>query len=113
MIYEPANLELCAQPYGLQTIRRFAPHIFNVYLQNQVLNPDGPDTLDTWCRGPVPFRQIPLWEDGGIDFRPLIDGLAAINYQGHITIHQASAELGIDAAIRESARYLKSFSASN
>ena len=113
LIYEPANLELCAQPYGLQTIRRFAPYLFNVYLQNQVLNPDGPDTLDTWCRGPVPFRQIPLWEDGGIDFRPLIDALAAIDYQGHITIHQASAELGIDAAIRESARYLKKISASN
>ncbi len=107
LIYEPANLELCGQAYGLETIRRFAPHIFNVYLQNQLLTPDGPDDLDTWCRGRVPFRQIPIWEQGGIDFAPLIDALSEIGYQGFVTIHQASAELGTEAAIAESARYLK------
>ena len=107
LIYEPANLELCGQAYGLETIRRFAPHIFNVYLQNQLLTPDGPDDLDTWCRGRVPFRQIPIWEQRGIDFAPLIDALSEVGYQGFITIHQASAELGTEAAIAESARYLK------
>lgn len=107
LIYEPANLELCGQPYQLNAIRRLAPHLFNVYLQNQILTTDGPDALDTWCRGPVRFRQIPLWEKGGIDFPPLIDALRSVGYQGYVTVHQASAELGTQAAVRESARYLK------
>jgi sugar phosphate isomerase/epimerase len=107
LIYEPANLELCGQAYGPETIRRFAPHIFNVYLQNQILTTDSPDALDTWCRGRVPFQQIPIWQEGGIDFPPLFDALREIDYQGYITIHQASAELGTEAAVKESARYLK------
>ncbi len=107
LIYEPANLELCGQPYGLDAIRRLAPHLFNVYLQNQVLTADGPDALDTWCRGAVQFRQIPLWEEGGISFPPLIDALRSVGYEGYVTVHQASAELGTEAAVRESARYLK------
>ena len=113
LIYEPANLQLCTQDFGEETIRRFAPHLFNVYLQNQVLTADGPESLDTWCRGPVSFRQIPIWEDGGIDFLPLLETLAEIGYQGHITIHQASAELGTEAAVKESAHYLKPFLACN
>ena len=113
LIYEPANLELCGQDYGPEVIRRFAPHIFNVYLQNQVLSPDGPDTLDTWCRGSVPFQQIPIWERDGIDFPPLIETLREIGYQGYITVHQASAELGTEAAVKESARYLQNLLASD
>ncbi len=113
LIYEPANLELCGQPYGLNAIRRFAPHIFNVYLQNHVLTADGPDALDTWCRGEVRFRQIPLWGKGGISFPPLIDALRAVGYKGYVTVHQASAELDTQAAVRESARYLKRLLATN
>ena len=113
LIYEPANLELCGQPYGLETIRRFAPYLFNVYLQNHLLTAEGPDALDTWCRGRVPFEQIPVWADGGIDFPPLIDALGEVGYQGYITIHQASAELGTETAVKESARYLKDLFANN
>ena len=107
LIYEPANLELCGQPYEFATIRRFAPHLFNVYLQNQLLTAAGPDRLETWCRGEVRFRQIPLWAEEGIDFAPLLDALRAVGYEGYVTVHQASAELGIEAAARESACYLK------
>ena len=53
------------------------------------------------------FRQTPIWDAGGIDFAPLIDTLREIGYRGHVTIHQASAELGTAAAVKESARYLK------
>ena len=55
LIYEPANLELCGQPYGPESIERLAPWIMNVYFQNQILKPDGDVTLETWCRGPVPL----------------------------------------------------------
>lgn len=108
LIYEPANLELCGQDYGLDTIRRFAPHIFNVYLQNHVIGPDGDSVLETWCRGEVRFRQVPIWTDEGIDFAPIIAALSDLDYRGHITIHQASADLGTETAVAESARYLRS-----
>lgn len=113
LIYEPANLELCGQPYTLDAIRRLAPYLFNVYLQNQVLTSGGPDSLHTWCRGEVQFRQIPLWEKGGIDFPPLLDALHSVGYEGYVTVHQASAELGTEAAVRESARYLRRLLAAN
>src|SRR5262245_20429057 len=60
LIYEPANLELCGQPYGPEVIARFAPYLFNVYLQNQLLTPDGRAGLETWTRGPVRYDHIPL-----------------------------------------------------
>ena len=113
LIYEPANLELCGQSYGLEAIRRLAPHIFNVYLQNHILTEDGPDIIDTWCCGAVRFRQIPLWEQGGISFPPLLDALRSVGYEGYVTVHQASAALGTEAAVRESARYLKRLLATN
>jgi len=89
LVYEPANLELCAENYGPETVRRLAPWIFNVYLQNQILKPDGKWTLNTWCRGAVPFDLIPIHREGGIDFRRVFAGLAAIDYRGPVTVHQA------------------------
>ena len=41
LVFEAANLEECRQPYGPETIRKLAPWIVNVYLQNQRLNPKG------------------------------------------------------------------------
>ena len=107
LIYEPANLELCGQDYGPDTIRRFAPHIFNVYLQNHVIGPDGDSVLETWCRGEVRFRQVPIWADEGIDFAPIIAALSDLDYRGNITVHQASADLGTETAVAESARYIR------
>jgi sugar phosphate isomerase/epimerase len=107
LIYEPANLELCGQDYRHKTIRRLAPWIFNVYLQNQILKPDGKLTLLTWCRGPVPFDLIPIPQPGGIDFPSVFDGLAAIGYTGPVTVHQSRQENeAVSDAIRVAANYL-------
>jgi sugar phosphate isomerase/epimerase len=108
LIYEPANLELCGQDYGPDTLDAFAPWLFNVYLQNQRLHADGADTMNTWARGPVPFDQIPLWEEGGVDFAAIIGKLGSLGYDGCVTIHQASAGLGgAEEAARRSAAYLR------
>ena len=108
LIYEPANLELCGEDFGPETIARFAPHIFNVYLQNHRLNPRGASTLETWARGDVGFDQIPIWETGGIDLRPVFDALSRAEYDGHVTVHQASAALGGGAeAARQSGQFLR------
>ena len=92
LVYEPANLELCGQNYGHDTILRLAPWIFNVYLQNQMLRSDGAVTLDTWCRGLVPFNIIPVHVSGGIDFPLVIEGLQRVGYQGCVTVHQSATE---------------------
>ena len=91
LVYEPANLELCGQGYGEETVKRLGPWIFNVYLQNQVIRPEGSITLKTWHRGPVPFDLIPIYEDGGIDFASVFRGLAEIGYDGPVKVHQAQA----------------------
>ena len=110
LIYEPANLMLCNQPYGEETLRKFLPYIMNVYVQNHAIDPAGPAELETWCLGPRRFRHIPIWEPGGVNFDDVIAGLKAVAYDGTFTIHQAFAELmGPREAAVESASYLRKF----
>jgi len=111
LIFEAANLEECGQDYGSETIARLAPWIRNVYLQNQVLKPDGAITLDTWCHGPISFDIIQIHEPGGIDFARVFEGLRQIDYNGPITVHQSAPEdqsvPALEAAT-ETAQYLRS-----
>ena len=108
LIYEPANLMLCGQPYGLETLRRLQPYLMNVYVQNHRLDPAGPVALETWCLGERRFHHIPMWVAGGVDFPSVIRGLREITYQGFITVHQAYAELmGPVEAATETAHYLR------
>jgi sugar phosphate isomerase/epimerase len=55
LIYEPANLLLCGQPYGIETLRQLSPHLMNVYVQNHRLDASGHESLPTFCRGDVRF----------------------------------------------------------
>jgi len=89
IIYEPANLMLCGQSYGSDTLERLQPHIMNVYIQNHRLNPDGEDCLPTYCKGDVRFDHLPVWAEGGVDTASMFDGLSRINYDSYFTIHQA------------------------
>lgn len=108
LIYEPANLMLCGQPYGAEVLRRFASYLMNVYVQNHRLADDGPVCLPTHVRGDVRYHDIPLWQAGGVDFRAVFDGLNAIDYQGTVTVHQAFASLmGAEEAARGSYDFLR------
>lgn len=107
--YEPANLEACGEEYRESAIRRLAPHMFNVYLQNQRVNPNGAEILETWLRGPFHVDNISLDQPGGIDFSAVFDGLAAVGYDGYVTVHQASAQLmSVPEAAKRSAMFLRS-----
>lgn len=109
LIYEPANLMLCGEPYDLETLRRFQPHLMNVYVQNHRLDAAGPVELETWCRGVRRFHHIPIWESGGVDFPAVFSGLQQIGYNGCVTIHQAYGELmGPREAAVQTAEYLRS-----
>lgn len=108
LIYEPANLELCGEDYGLRTLERLAPWIVNVYLQNQRLRVGGDVTLDTWCRGPVAFDLLPIHAPGGIDFDRVFAGLRAIGYDGPVTAHQSGIPgIPLEDTTSGTARFLK------
>lgn len=92
LIYEPANLEICGQPYGAKTVEQLSRWIFNVYLQNQILRDQGSITLKTWCRGPVPFDLIQIHDSGGLAFPQVFQALEKIDYQGTVTVHQSAPE---------------------
>ena len=93
IIYEPANLEICGQDYGVETIKAFAPYMFNVYVQNQMANPEGKESLETWVRGTFRFDHVPLQDPRGLNWRKVFDGLAEVDYDGYVTVHQALAEI--------------------
>ena len=101
--------QLCGESYGVETLKKFVPHLMNVYVQNHALDTDGPVELETWCLGPRRFRHIPIWETGGVEFEAVMAGLKEIDYEGFFTVHQAYAELmGPREAAVESAKYLRS-----
>lgn len=106
VIYEAANLAACGEAYGRPVLERLAPHIFNVYVQNQRLAANGAIAIETWSRGAVRFDPIALEERGAIDFEEIVDGLRCIGYAGFVTVHQAGGDSpGTVAA--DSARYLR------
>lgn len=108
LIYEPANLLLCGQPYGHEALVRLQPYLMNVYVQNHLLDPAGLVALETWCMGERRFHHIPIWEPGGVDFPAVATALRAIRYEGFITVHQAYAELmGPREAALKTASYLR------
>ncbi len=112
IIYEPANLEACGEPYGLPALEAFRPHLFNVYVQNQLANPDGEAMVPTWERGAFRFDHIPLDDPRGIDWSEVIGALEAVGYEGHVTVHQALAEImEPPEAARGSAEYLRTLHA--
>ncbi len=89
LIYEPANLALCGEDYGPETLRAFAPYLFNAYVQNHAPDPDGDMPMETWAQGRIMTTLRPLDEPGGIDFTRMFAGLNAIGYAGYVTSHQA------------------------
>lgn len=108
LIYEPANLLLCGEPYGIESLERLRPYLMNVYVQNHQLDPAGPEELETWCQGPVRFHHIPLWTRGGVDFALVVSALREIGYDGYFTVHQHYAHLmGPEDAAVKSAEYLR------
>src|SRR6185436_1247449 len=108
LIYEPANWLISGQNYGKETIVRLKPWIFNVYIQNHRLNPQGKASVVTWSKGPVPLDHIGVWEKGGVVAEDMFAGLHAIGYSGFVTVHQAFADvMPVEEAVRRSAEYLK------
>jgi sugar phosphate isomerase/epimerase len=87
LTYEPSNLLVCDSPYGPEALRRLAPHLLNVYLQNWHRHPGGGSTVQT-NRGAVRVDQVPLDDRRGIDLGRVFEGLDAIGWRGYVTVHQ-------------------------
>ncbi len=86
--FEPANMLACGEGYGPEAIARLAPHLFNAYFQNILLDPASPMTFATRCRGEVPVRFVALTDPSGIDPFPLLEALKQVGYEGWFSIHQ-------------------------
>lgn len=111
IIYEPANLMLCGEDYGPDTVRRLGPHIMNVYVQNHEMTPTGKSSITTRVRGDVRYDLTALWESShsAVNFLTVFKGLSRIEYDGYVTVHQAFAELmGPAEAAERSASFLRS-----
>ncbi len=107
MIYEPANWMISGEGYGPDAIERIKDYIFNVYVQNHRLNPDGDTEVRTWRKGPVGVDNIGLWKNGGVDFTAVFSTLHRIKYSGFVTVHQAFENvMSISEAVRRSSHYL-------
>ncbi len=108
IIYEPANWMVAGEEYGPKAIKRIQDYIFNVYVQNHRLTPDGEASLKTWNKGPVKVDHIGLWEDGGVDFRAVFAALHEIGYGGFVTVHQAfEGFIPVEEAVSKSCVYLE------
>lgn len=108
IIYEPANLALCGEDYGPETLKTYSPFLFNVYLQNHVPEEGGLQPMVTWVRGSVDSRLYPLDSGEGIDFDSVFTGLKAIDYEGYVTLHHAfDGDLEPEEAASRSAQFLR------
>lgn len=93
LIYEPANLALCGEDYGLETLRRLRPHIFNVYLQNHVPVENGTLIMNTWVKGDVPSELLRFTDPKGIDMAGIMRWLHEIGYLGFVTLHHTQLDV--------------------
>jgi sugar phosphate isomerase/epimerase len=110
IIYEPANWMIAGEDYGPETIRLLKPYLFNVYIQNHRLTPDGTTKVETWKKGPVALDHIGVWQPGGVDVESVFEGLYEAGYQGYLTVHQAFGDvMPVDEAVRRSAEYLNPY----
>ena len=87
ILLDPANLVLCGQDYGAESLKPLAPSIFNVYVQNVRTDQQG-DLSVTTRSGEVRYRRLVVGESGGVEIRRLVEGLQEINYSGFLTSHQ-------------------------
>lgn len=110
LIYEAANWFLCGQEYGPAVIERVKPYLFNVYVQNHRLNPNGVSPVKTWVKGEVRVDHIGIWEKGGVDYDLVMSTFQKMGYNGYVTVHQAFAGvMPVEESVRLSAEYLHRF----
>ena len=108
IIYEPANWFIAGEDYGLESIRRMEPYLFNFYIQNHRLNPEGETKITTWTKGLVGVDHIGVWEAGGIDVDGVFDAMHEVGYEGYLTVHQAFGDvMPVEEAVRKSFEHLK------
>jgi sugar phosphate isomerase/epimerase len=110
LIYEAANWFLCGQEYGPAVIERVWPYVFNVYVQNHRLNPQGVSPVKTWVKGEVRVDHIGIWEKDGVDYDAVMGAFQKMGYNGYVTVHQAFAGvMPVEDSVRLSAQYLSRF----
>lgn len=110
LTFEPSNLLVCGDDYGVAQIARLGPYIFNVYLQNWQESPEGTVVIRTNHRGPVRVNALPLGDKRGIDLDRVFAGLQRIHYAGWVTVHSTMLPgQTVEEAARESYQVLAKY----
>jgi sugar phosphate isomerase/epimerase len=86
--YEASNLLVAGSVWGREAVKRLAPHIVNVYLQNWRAHAGGAMTLQLNA-GPVKADQIALDDVSGVDYGEVFDALREMGWDGYVTVHQS------------------------
>ena len=108
VIYEPANLLVCGQEFGKATLETLKPWLMNVYLQNMHVHAAGRQVIETWINGPVKFDLVPFGHPMGLDYRPILESLSLLGYEGYVTVHHNVADgMDIEEGARAFAMYLR------
>ena len=108
VIYEPANLLVCGQDFGKATLQALRPWRMNVYLQNMHVHEEGRQVIETWINGPVIFDLVPFGHPMGLDYRPILESLSLLGYEGYVTVHHNVADgMDIEEGARAFAIYLR------
>ncbi|HET7768676.1 MAG TPA: sugar phosphate isomerase/epimerase [Chloroflexota bacterium] len=86
--FEPSNLLVSGSIWGREAVKRLAPRVVNVYLQNWRAHAGGALTLQLNA-GPVKADQIALDDASGVDYVEVFDALREIGWEGYVTVHQS------------------------
>ena len=82
--------------------------MFNVYLQNWWMRPQGKTTIETWINGPVNYDLLPFDDPRATDFKAIFSALSEVGYNGYVTVHQVGTGADIAVAAQQFADYLRS-----
>lgn len=109
LIYEPANWFIIGDP-NYAKVERFQQKLFNVYVQNHIVNHRGVSPITTFSKGEIRVDHIGIWEPGGVYYEGVLTTLGKIGYNGFVTVHQAFAGImPVEEAVRRSAEFLKKY----
>ncbi|MFO1094478.1 MAG: hypothetical protein U0992_14415 [Planctomycetaceae bacterium] len=107
LIYEPANLEICGQDYGLDnpaTGRRDRQRLPSAKPRAQL---DGSVTLNTWHRGPVSFDLLLIHAGARNRLRTGLHRSRSIGYEGPITRTSPDCWMSRRSTAYQTAKFLR------
>ncbi len=95
LVFEPANLYIEGQDYGIDAVRALAPHIKHAEVQNMhLVGPDEGIPISAQG-GYVQYQNRRVDDPRGVDIPSVVESLKAIGYDGWLVMHSPNFD-GLD-----------------